>query len=182
MKQIWSLMILAIAIVMTGCDLDESPFVPEDPIKGLANVETLGFDDLTTYSAVISGEITDNGNCEIIVKGFCWAECPEIPWFDSTKYGVSIVEDNTNFQDTLKLSPGTKYYVRSFVKNEMGTNYGNTIIVTTPGGKPTFDASPSVTYTDSSATITFAVNNSELATEVMVRYGTDTDYGMTALS
>ena len=185
MRPYHSLLTLTIAVIagfgLFCCSPDEDE--PEIPVvKTKATVETLGFEDLTAYSAVISGEVTDSGNCAIIVKGFCWAKYPQIPWFDSTKYGVSIVEDNINFRETLQLSPGKKYFVRSFVKNEMGTTYGNTIIVTTPGGRPTFDASPTVTHTDSSATITFAVNNSELATEVLIRYGTDTNYGMTVMS
>lgn len=175
-------LIAIVSSIVSSCSPDDEE--PELPIvKTKATVETLGAEEVTTYSAVISGEVTDSGNCEIIAKGFCWAEYSQIPWFDTTRYDVSIIEgDETYFRDTLQLFPGTKYYVRSFVKNEIGTTYGGTIIVTTPGGKPTFDASPSVTFTDSSATFTFAVNNSNLATEVLVRYGTDEDYGMTALT
>lgn len=175
-------LIAIVSFVVCSCGADDED--PEIPVvKTKATVETLGAEEVTTYSAILSGEVTDSGNCPIIVKGFCWAEYSQIPWFDTTRYDVSVIEgDETYFRDTLQLFPGTKYYVRSFVKNEIGTTYGGTIIVTTPGGKPTFDASPSVTFTDSSATFTFAVNNRDLATEVLVRYGTDEDYGMTALS
>lgn len=183
MKNIFRfLLISAIAGVMWSCDPDDQ-FIPEPEIKTKASVETLGAENVTTFSAILSGEITDDGNCTIIAKGFCWAPYSQIPWFDSTRYGVSVIEgDDTYFRDTLQLSPGTKYYVRTFVQNEMGTTYGGTIIVTTPGGKPSFSVVPTVTCTDSSATISFAVENGGLGTSVLVKYGTDTNYGTIALN
>ena len=169
-------LIAIVSSFVCSCDADdEEPEVPV--VKTKASVETLGAEDITTSSAVLSGEVTDSGNCAIIAKGFCWAEYSKIPWFDSLNYGVSVIEgDDTYFSDTLKLSPGTKYYVRTFAKNEMGTIYGGTIIVTTPGGKPSFSTAPTVTScTDSSATISFAVENGELETSVLMKYGTDTN-------
>ena len=183
MKNIFRfLLISAIVGVIWSCDPEDDLFIPE-PVKTKASVETLGAENVTTFSAILSGEITDDGNCTIIAKGLCWAPYSQIPWFDSTRYGVSVIEgDDTYFRDTLSLSPGTKYYVRTFVKNEMGTTYGGTIIVTTLGDEPSFSTTPTVTYTDSSATITFAVENSELETSVTVKYGIDTNYGITVLT
>lgn len=186
MRKSHSLLTFALIAIVSSCVCscgadDEEPEVPV--VKTKANVETLGAEEVTTFSAILSGEITDFGNCPIIAKGFCWAPYAQIPWFDSTRYGVSVIEgDDTYFRDTLNLSPGTKYYIRTFVKNEMGTTYGGTIIVNTLGDEPSFSTTPTVTYTDSSATITFAVENSELETSVTVKYGTDTNYGTTVLT
>ena len=186
MRKNHSLLTFALIAIVSSCVCscgadDEEPEVPV--VKTKANVETLGAEEVTTFSAILSGEITDFGNCPIIAKGFCWAPYAQIPWFDSTRYGVSVIEgDDTYFRDTLNLSPGTKYYIRTFVKNEMGTTYGGTIIVNTLGDEPSFSTTPTVTYTDSSATITFAVENSELETSVTVKYGTDTNYGTTVLT
>ena len=183
MKNIFRfLLISAIVGVMWSCDPEDDPFIPE-PVKTKASVETLGAENVTTFSAILSGEITDDGNCTIIAKGLCWAPYSQIPWFDSTRYGVSVIEgDDTYFRDTLQLSPGTKYYVRTFVQNEMGTTYGGTIIVTTPGGKPSFSVVPTVTCTDSSATIYFSVENSGLETSVLVKYGMDMNYSTTVFN
>lgn len=178
MRPYHSLLNIALAAIVCSCLCScgaESEEEPVSEVKTRAEVETFDAEEITQYSAIISGEITDDGNCEILTKGFCWAEYNEIPWFDSTRYGVSVIEgDDINFRDTIELSPGKKYFIRTFVKNEIGTNYGNTIIVTTLGDKPSFFSSATVTDVDcSSAKIGFAVNDNLLLTTVTVKYGRD---------
>jgi hypothetical protein len=174
------LMISAIAgIVACGQD-DETEIVPE--VKTCAQVATLGYEDLTAFSVVLTGEIVDDGNCAVLAKGFCGAVRPSIPWFDSLTYPVTVVEgEDSIFDGTLELFPGESYFVRAFVMNEKGTSYGNSIIVNTPGSRPSFLTYPSVVdITSSSATINFAANDNVIPTTVTVKFGTDTEYKNTA--
>ena len=163
------------------CDpiIEEPPLPPV--VKTKASVKTISAEEITTSSAVLSGKITNTGNCPIIARGFCWSD-KEAPWFDSTRYHVSFVEGSDScFSDTLPLLPGTKYRIKAFVKNEIDVSYGNMIIITTLGSEPEFSIAPTVECTDSSATFHFAVDNNLLETSVVFRYGLTEEYGQTVI-
>ena len=181
-KFLYFLVISAIAgITGSCCDpiIEEPPLPPV--VKTKASVKTISAEEITTSSAVLSGKITNTGNCPIIARGFCWSD-KEAPWFDSTRYHVSFVEGSDScFSDTLPLLPGTKYRIKAFVKNEIDVSYGNMIIITTLGSEPEFSIAPTVECTDSSATFHFAVDNNLLETSVVFRYGLTEEYGQTVI-
>ena len=182
MKKFCIFLVISAIAGITGscCDpIIEEPLPPV--VKTKASVKTISAEEITTSSAVLSGKITNTGNCPIIAKGFCWSD-KEAPWFDSTRYNISFVEGSDScFRDTLLLSPGTKYRIKAFVKNEIDVSYGNMIIITTLGAEPEFSIAPTVECTDSSATFHFAVDNNLLETSVVFRYGLTEEYGQTVI-
>jgi uncharacterized protein (TIGR02145 family) len=126
MKRIFGIytLILAIlwitgSILLTGCK--------EDPV--LPTLTTENASDITINTAKSGGNITSDGGADITARGVCWATAsqPEI--------SGSHTSDNKGggaFTSSLSgLNPGTKYYVRAYATNEVGTSYGNEISFTT---------------------------------------------------
>jgi uncharacterized protein (TIGR02145 family) len=77
---------------------------------------------VTATSAVSGGVISYNGGAPITESGVCWSKTPDPDLDDSFVINSSGA---TTFSITLtNLSPGTKYYVRAYVKNSEWTVYG----------------------------------------------------------
>ena len=77
---------------------------------------------ISATSAVSGGVISYNGGAPITESGVCWSTTPQPDLDDSF---VLNNTGSTTFSSTLtNLSPGTKYYVRAYVKNSEWTVYG----------------------------------------------------------
>jgi hypothetical protein len=98
----------------------------------LANLPTLTTTEISTItanSAASGGNITSDGSAIITSRGVCW----------STIAGPTIANNSTNdgtgigqFNSVLRnLQPNTKYYVRAFAINSLGTAYGNEVSFST---------------------------------------------------
>mgnify|MGYP000741681887 CR=1 FL=1 len=78
--------------------------------------------NLTFYSAVLGGEIIDNGNSDIIESGICFGFNP-IPTYTDNLAQSTITSGNFRL-----LIPDLKsnfvYYFRAFAKNAKGVGYG----------------------------------------------------------
>ncbi len=84
-------------------------------------VVTLEPTDITPSSAVCSGQITNNGNAEILVCGICYSTSANPTVNDK----VVAADNMDNFSCTLTgLSEVTTYYVRAYATNSKGTAYG----------------------------------------------------------
>ncbi len=85
---------------------------------------------IATTAATSGGNITSDGGLVIIARGVCWntSTAPTITnskTSDGTGMGV--------FASSITgLQPNTKYYVRSYATNILGTTYGNEVSFTTP--------------------------------------------------
>lgn len=100
------------------------------PDYELPTVVTNEIKFITTNSAEISCEVTDDGGAEVSVKGVCLStdEVPSIE-NDITVNGGSGIGTYVIFIDNLVAS--TTYYVRAYAINSEGTSYGETITFTT---------------------------------------------------
>lgn len=80
---------------------------------------------ITSTSAISGGEVTSDGGSTITARGVCWSTNPH-PTITDTK-----TNDGTGlgiFVSTItNLSPATKYYLRSYSTNAIGTAYGNEV-------------------------------------------------------
>jgi uncharacterized protein (TIGR02145 family) len=84
---------------------------------------------ITENSAVIGGNITDDGGSPVTARGVCWG----------TSHNPDLTEDHTSdgtgtgsFSSTLTgLSPNTTYYARAYATNETGTFFGSEVSFTT---------------------------------------------------
>lgn len=77
----------------------------------------------STRSAIMSANVTSDGDGTIIARGFCWGTSP-----DPSLSGTHTHDGGTTgaFTSTLNwLRGNTHYYFRSYVTNEVGTTYGS---------------------------------------------------------
>jgi uncharacterized protein (TIGR02145 family) len=96
----------------------------------IPTVTTALVTDIETTQAKGGGEVTHDGNTDIIVRGACWStkKKPDIKDPRTTDgFGVgSYISLITN------LTPNTFYYIRAYATNTVGTGYGNQLSFTTP--------------------------------------------------
>lgn len=90
---------------------------------------------ITAHRAYISGEILNFGvmNAPVSEAGICYGT-KEHPTVDDRKVlAAGIGNDRPKFDSLMifPLKPETKYYVRAYVTNEYGTNYGDEYSFTT---------------------------------------------------
>ena len=101
-------------------------------LQTLPTVITHEVSDVRHNSAMVRGEVTDNGNGEITQYGFCYSTMPH-PTLTTGYYHYET--DNIEGEFTLNISygmsPQTTYYVRAFATNSLGTAYGNELMFTT---------------------------------------------------
>jgi hypothetical protein len=98
--------------ILSGCKEQELPTVTTGDISSI-----------TQTSAFCKGYLFSQGSCEVISKGICWNTTGEPTVHDDT----ITVDSSTTF--TIKLTDlalNTKYYVRAFAINCVGTAYGET--------------------------------------------------------
>lgn len=97
----------------------------------LPTLTTVDINHITMSSAVIEGNIQDNGNAQITTCGFCWSINPHPTITDNhTQDGFS----SNSFTSTINnLTIEKNYYVRAYATNSAGTAYGNEKKFTTTG-------------------------------------------------
>jgi|GEM_PF-2623798 len=86
--------------------------------------------DITSSTATVSGEITDDGNASITEAGFVYSTALVSP---TTADDKLVVDESTGIlTGTLEdLDPVTTYYVRAYAINKKGTAYGESVMFTT---------------------------------------------------
>lgn len=97
--------------------------------KGRPSVKTYYVTQKNQYSAILVGDIIDNGGYGITSKGFYWGKNPNV-----IKAGQKILLEASAIDfryDLSGLEPNSKYYVVAFATNKMGTTYGHEIPFTT---------------------------------------------------
>ncbi len=86
-------------------------------------VKTGELSGITESSVSITGEVTDIGSDDVTDRGFVWnaTGLPVISADDT----ISLGEGKGNFSTSVEdLLPSTKYYIRAFATNKVGTKYG----------------------------------------------------------
>jgi len=105
---------------------DETSFTTND---GNILITTTEASNITPTSAQSGGSINDDGGSPVTARGVCWNTTGNPVITDSIKAEGS---GTGSFICNLSgLDVGTKYYVRSYATNEIGTSYGNEEIFTT---------------------------------------------------
>lgn len=88
---------------------------------------------VTNNSAHVYGSVTDDGGSTIMSRGVCWSTShnPTInnQHMNDSNTGTGIIEMNIT-----GLTPNTKYYVRVFATNSVGTSYSEEMSFTTQSG------------------------------------------------
>ncbi len=97
--------------------------------KTLAILTTTAVSEITISSVTTGGNITDGGGADITARGVCW----------STSQNPTITDSHTtdgkgsgSFASHITgLDPNTKYYIKAYATNSVGTAYGNEVNFTT---------------------------------------------------
>ena len=99
--------------------------------KGTASVTTLSASEISINAAKSGGNISSDGGEQVVSSGVVW-DMSNNPTLDShngyTLDGTNIGVYSSNLTG---LSPNTKYYVRAYATNSVGTAYGNEVSFTT---------------------------------------------------
>jgi len=99
---------------------------------GLAKLTTISVTDITNTSALLGGDITDDGGSPVTERGVIWNTTQNITLNLSTK--ISNSNGIGSFTNSIaKLTAGVTYYVCAYATNNDGTAYGNLISFTTNG-------------------------------------------------
>jgi uncharacterized protein (TIGR02145 family) len=110
-------------IIALGCKKDEN--------HELATMGSISVSEVTSGSAVISGNIVHDGGAKISERGVVWNILPN-PTVDGNEGKMSAGSGTGKYSLTLThLSPGTKYYVCGYATNKAGTAYCEQIEFTT---------------------------------------------------
>jgi hypothetical protein len=105
---------------------DEISFVTKD---GIASVQIDMVKSITAEGAAIDSRVLSDGGSEITERGVVWALDPT-PTIDNNKF-ISSDTENTFSNLLSNLNHLTKYYVRSYVINSIGTFYSDVSEFTT---------------------------------------------------
>ena len=91
----------------------------------LAEVITKEVTKIELYSAIATGSVIDDCGASILERGICYATHPN-PCISNIKIvsGSGLGEFTCDLTD---LEKNTKYYVRAFATNNVGTSYGDEI-------------------------------------------------------
>jgi uncharacterized protein (TIGR02145 family) len=132
--------------------------------KNLAVLTTTAVSEVTISSGTSGGVITDGGGADITARGVCWSTSvnPTISGVQHTTDGKGTGSFTSLITD---LDPDTKYYVKAYATNSVGTAYGNQVDFTTtaiviPTVTTTTVSSPGLTSAVSGGAITSDGNGS----------------------
>jgi uncharacterized protein (TIGR02145 family) len=114
-------------IFVTFCFL--TLFIPGCVIVRPPSVTTALISNIGPTSATAGGNVTNDGNSDILVRGVCWStkKSPDVEDPRTTDgYGEGVFVSNIT-----GLKPNTLYYVRAYATNSEGISYGNQVTFTT---------------------------------------------------
>jgi formylglycine-generating enzyme required for sulfatase activity len=97
-------------------------FTTKDNEKPTVKTNEVKDEDVTTTTASVSGNVTDDGGSQVTERGVCWSTNHNPTLNDShLPAGGDLGEFTCNLTD---LSANTKYYVCAYAKNSKGPAYG----------------------------------------------------------
>ncbi len=127
----------------------------------LATVTTATPDQITQTSALLGGDVTDDGGSEVTQKGVCWSTSDNPTTDDNTTSDGSGTGAFTSNLDGL--TPGITYYVRAYAINSVGTAYGNQVSYDTDPVELATVATANID--EASITISSAVSGGEVTAD-----------------
>lgn len=101
----------------------------KDDVVNMPVLTTAAVTNVTSTTATVGGEITDNGGGDITASGVCYATVAAPTTANSYTTGAPASGAYTT--DLTALAPATTYYLRAYATNSAGTSYGNEVSFTT---------------------------------------------------
>lgn len=97
--------------------------------SGVPVVTMEAVEEVTASSAVAKGNIKVVGDDRINQYGFCWSSTNTSPGLSDENNNLGDASDVKSFNANLSgLSPRTKYYIRAYAINSLGTSYSDEVI------------------------------------------------------
>lgn len=155
MKEIHLLAILAI-LIFASCT------------EKLPRVVTAEAMDVTVNSALVGGQVLDEGSEPVFSTGICWSNDYANPDISVNK--LEAGRDLTFNLLMTDLDPFKHYYVRAYATSLVGTAYGQSVSFDTSGNYPQATTLIADDITDNAATLYGLVQPSLLATEAYFEY------------
>ena len=103
---------------------------------GLPSVSTTAATNVKASTAVLGGNVIDNGGYTLSARGVCWSSTTTTPTITDSHTSEVVAVGSFSSQLT-GLSANTTYFVRAYATNTIGTSYGETVSFTTQNGLPT---------------------------------------------
>ena len=103
-------------------------------------VTTNAVSNISTYAAISGGNVTDDGGATVTARGVCWSSTSTAPT-TADSHTTDGTGTGSFLSSMTPLSRNTKYYVRAYATNYIGTTYGDTVSFTTLADFPTVTTS-----------------------------------------
>lgn len=133
-----NILFLFLILFVFACEKDDPTWNLK---KTLAKVQINTVDNVLSISAISKSKIIHNGGTPIIEKGVCYGQTAKPTVENSSK--IINIEDGSEYTVQItNLSHSTKYFIRSYVINEIGISYSNEITFTTSSCTPSITTSP----------------------------------------
>jgi hypothetical protein len=110
---------------------------------------------ITSTSAVLGGNVTNDGGANVTDRGVLYSSTNNTP----TVNGTGVTKDANasgigSYSKTIAgLAPGTTYYVRAYAINSVGTSYGSVVSFTTAAAAATVTTATPASITGTSAVL-----------------------------
>jgi uncharacterized protein (TIGR02145 family) len=111
---------LLLFILIHSCKKDK----PTPP-----SVATIPVTEISYTTAISGGNVTNEGGSPVISRGICWNTSVD-PTISNNKTSEGL-GTGAFISNIAQLSFNTKYYVRAYATNSVGTGYGNPVVFTT---------------------------------------------------
>ena len=93
------------------------------------SVQTLGVNQITSQSAVVEAQVTDNGGMALTARGVAYDTLTNPTLANQFTSDTTMANNYTT--QLSGLNGSTTYYVRAYATNALGTSYGNEMMFTT---------------------------------------------------
>lgn len=164
-----SLKFVFLLVWIMGCKKEDNREYP------IVNVELVT--EISTTSVVSGGFLVNQGNPPVSECGLCWNTTGNPTINDSKITGNPV---NNLYRCNINgLNPGTKYYIRAFATNDVGTAYSSIEVFNTLGSIPNVVTGDASEVQMTSIILSGTLKGNHLATNVIFEYGTTTSYGNT---
>jgi hypothetical protein len=121
-KNLFYLIILSGYLLMLINNCKEESVTTPPLVKKIPTVTTTDLTNITLSSALSGGNVTSDGGATVTGRGVCWSTTVNPTISDNKTTDSSGTGSFTSLITGLSL--GTKYYVRAYATNSVGTAYG----------------------------------------------------------
>jgi uncharacterized protein (TIGR02145 family) len=114
--------------------------------KVVPEVITAEVKEVTDLTALCGSTLTSDGGSKIITCGACWSTDTSNLNISNAKYSIDSLKDGYITSTITNLTLGTKYYVKAYASNKIGTGYGHILSFITKTYNSNIVFNPAVNY------------------------------------